>query len=53
MSNGALLFSFVDRDEAHRKLEEIRAKEGPDSRAECRENPNEHEPFQVWSGPVS
>ena len=49
----ALLFSYRDRDEAHKKLEEIRSKEGPESKAECRENPNELEPYQVWSGPVS
>lgn len=47
----AMLFSYRDRDEAHRKLEEVRTKEGVDSKAECRENPNEVEPYQVWSGP--
>jgi hypothetical protein len=46
-----LLYSFTSRDEAHRKLEEVRASEGSDSLAECREDPNEHEPYQVWSGP--
>ena len=44
-----LLYSFTSRDEAHRKL--VRVSEGSDSLAECREDPNEHEPYQVWSGP--
>lgn len=46
-----LLFSFSDRDAAHQKLEEVRTSEGPTSLAECREDPNDNEPYQVWSGP--
>lgn len=48
-----LLFSFRNRDEAHAKLEEVRASEGSDSRAECREDLNELEAYQVWSGPIN
>jgi hypothetical protein len=59
MADGTLLFSFQDRDAAHRKLEEIRAAEGPGSLAECREEHpvrdervNPVAPYQVWSGPM-
>lgn len=44
------LFSFTVREEAHQKLEEVRASTHPD--AECRDDINDEvEPFQVWSGP--
>jgi len=45
------LFGTGDRDESHRKLEEVLAS-GLHPLAECREDPNHAEhPFQVWSGP--
>jgi hypothetical protein len=44
------LFSSTDRDTAHRKLEEVlAAKEFP--AAECREDHNVPDPYQVWDGP--
>lgn len=46
-----MLFCFSDRDAAHQKLEEVRRAQGPTSQAECREDPNSAEPYQVWSGP--
>jgi hypothetical protein len=45
---GELLFSTEDRAKAHAHAEAIRA-DYP--RAECREDPNEPQPYQVWSGP--
>jgi hypothetical protein len=45
------LFDSKDRDESHRKLEEVLAS-GLHPAAECREDPNDRErPFQVWNGP--
>lgn len=45
---GELLYSFAVRDDAHAKAEEVRV-EYP--YAECREDPNDDLPYQVWSGP--
>ena len=45
---GVLLFATADRAEAHAYAESVRD-EYP--RAECREDPNEDRPYQVWSGP--
>jgi hypothetical protein len=42
------LYSFKDRDESHKKLEQVLA-EGIYPRASCRENTNEPEPYSVWS----
>lgn len=41
------LFSTTDRDGSHAKLEEILAT-GQHPRAECREDPNDPEPYSVW-----
>lgn len=43
------LYSSNDRDLAHAKLEEL-IKQHP--HAECREDHNSEESFQVWDGPV-
>lgn len=43
------LYSSTDRDLSHTKLEEL-IKQYP--HAECREDHNSEEPFQVWDGPA-
>lgn len=43
-----MIFSTKNRHEAHGRLEEVLA-EGEHPRAECREDPNAEEPYQVWS----
>ena len=42
-----LLFKTKNRDESHRKLEEILAS-GRHPRAHCQEDPNDNEPYTVW-----
>jgi hypothetical protein len=42
------LHAFKNRDEAHKKLEEVLAA-GLHPGASCREDLNEPEPYQVWS----
>jgi hypothetical protein len=43
------LFESGDRDAAHQHLEKILAG-GKHPLAECREDPNEEKPYQVWDG---
>jgi hypothetical protein len=43
-----LLFSFTKREDAHTKLAEIISTY---PLAECRENPNSAQPYQVWDWP--
>jgi hypothetical protein len=43
-----MLFSFVKREDAHAKLAEVI---GTHPLAECREDPNSEEPYQVWDWP--
>jgi len=51
MAVGRKLYETKDRDESHRKLEEV-LRDGKHTLAECREDPNAELPYQVWSGPV-
>jgi hypothetical protein len=43
------LFKTKDRDESHRKLEEVLAG-GLHPLAECREDHSQEDPYEVWDG---
>lgn len=46
----SLIFKTADRAASHAMLDEVRAA-NPKSRAECREDHNSEEPYEVWDGP--
>lgn len=46
-----LIAKFKDRDESHLTLEKVLAT-GEYPQAECREDYNDPEPYQVWSAPI-
>ena len=50
MKHRIMFKSFATRAESHAYLEKILA-DGKHPQAECREDPNAPEPYQVWSGP--